>query len=180
MKKNITNLLLSLLLIVNGIICLFNNEFVLSILPTLCGIIILVRGIIKLFIGIKDKDYATPDKTNLEGSIISVAIGAGILLMQQDALSVVAIFWGLSGLVKASASFNEVFYKLYSKKKCLLPIVEGIVGLALSMMLIFNPSGSIEHHVILLGIELIFEGVINIINKKFDDDKETEEAEALS
>ena len=177
--KKIVSIFLSLLLIINGIICLFNNETVLAILPMICGVIILIRGVLKLIIGIRDKDYTNLDKTNLEGSIISLAIGIGILLKQQDAISVVGIFWGLSGLVKASGSFNEVFYNLHNKKSCWLQALEGIVGLVLSIMLIFNPTGSIEHHVLLLGIELIFEGVINIVNKKVDD-KNPEEAQALS
>ncbi|MFI3210722.1 MAG: DUF308 domain-containing protein [Peptostreptococcaceae bacterium] len=84
----------NLLLIINGLICLFFSHHVLTLLPTICGCIILVKGITKFVVGIESKEYRSLEKINFEKSIAIIAIGLGILFKQEDALFVVGVFWG--------------------------------------------------------------------------------------
>ena len=155
----------SILLIINGLICLAFTDHVLNLLPTICGVIILIKGVIQFFQGIRDKDYASMEQVNLEKSIVSIAIGIGILIKQDEALFIVGVFWGLSGLLKSVNYFNEILYNIVNKGKYALLSVRTIVEFILSLILIFDPFKNVAHHIIILGLDLLLEGGIELIAK---------------
>ena len=155
----------SILLIINGLICLAFTDHVLNLLPTICGVIILIKGVIQFFQGIRDKDYASMEQVNLEKSIVSIAIGIGILIKQDEALFIVGVFWGLSGLLKSVNYFNEILYNIVNKGKYALLSVRTIVEFILSLILIFDPFKNVAHHIIILGLDLLLEGGIELISK---------------
>ena len=165
MKKTLWNKISSILIIVNGILCLTFSEHILSLLPTLCGTILLIKGLIQFIEGIKNKDYAHLEQMDLEKSIISIAVGIGILFRQNEALFIVGMFWGLSGLIKSASSFNIVLYNIYNKKKFITLLIEAIVEFILSLILIFDPFGSVGHHIVILGLELILDGSMDLLSK---------------
>lgn len=95
-----------------------------------------------------------------------VAIAVGIMVRQYDALLVAGMFWGLSGVYKSAGFLNEALYRFTHREKHLaVPIIEFVIEAPLSMMLIFDPENSIEHHIIILGAQLIVYSVISMIVK---------------
>lgn len=158
MKKTIGEKINAILIILNGIICLIFHNHILNLLPTLCALVIILEGLVQFVEGIKNKDYASLEKINLEKSIVFMAIGIGILFRQNNALFIIGIFWGLSGLSKATHSLNVTLYNIFHKEKFLLTAVKSILEFSLSLLLIFDPYHSVGHHVIILGLELLLEG----------------------
>ncbi|MEN8076558.1 DUF308 domain-containing protein [Clostridioides difficile] len=165
MKKAIWNKIGSLLIIINGIICLTFSEHILNLLPTICGITLLIKGLIQFAGGIKNKDYASLEQINLEKSIVAIAIAIGILLKQNESLFIIGMFWGLSGLIKSANSFNISLYNICNKKKFILILIESLVEFILSLMLIFDPFANVSHHILILGLELFLEGSIELFSK---------------
>ncbi len=167
MQKTIWDKIGSILLILNGIICLVFAEQVLGLLPTICGLSILIKGIIKFVEGIKNEEYKSLEKINFERSIATITIGIGILLKQEEALFIVGMFWGLSGIMNAVNAFNVAFYNMSNNKKYLVKLIRGIVEFVLSLVLIFDPFASnVGHHIIILGLELVLEGMIELFAKE--------------
>ena len=105
------------------------------------------------------------EQVNLEKSIVSIAIGIGILIKQDEALFIVGVFWGLSGLLKSVNYFNEILYNIVNKGKYALLSVRTIVEFILSLILIFDPFKNVAHHIIILGLDLLLEGGIELISK---------------
>ena len=153
------------LVVVNGIICIAYGEKLLFLLPFICGAILLIKGLIQCIEGIKDKDYRSLEKTNLEKSFILIAIGIGILIKRNDALFVVGMFWGLHGLIKSSNYLNVALYNFFNKEKWVAMLFKAIVEFGLSLLLVFDPFGKLGHHITILGLELIFDGAIEFVNK---------------
>lgn len=56
---------------------------------------------------------------------------------------------------------------MHHNKKYFLLLIETIIEFVLSMLLVFEPSHSVEHHLILLGLELVLESLMNIFIKHF-------------
>ena len=166
MSSKVLNRISSILLIINGLICLIFTDHVFNLLPTICGGVILIKGLIQFFQGIRDKDYASIEQVNLEKSVVSIAIGIGILIKQNEAIFIVGVFWGLSGAMKAINYFNIILYNITNKKKYILLTIRTLIEFVLALVLIFNPFENVAHHIIILGLELILEGGIEFISKK--------------
>ena len=165
MKSRILDYVSSSLIIVNGVMCLLYRDKVLFLLPILCGIILLIKGIIKFIKGIKEKDYKSLEKDNMEKSLILIAIGIGVLIKRSDALFIVGMFWGLHGLIKASNYLNIALYNFFNKGKWIAILCKAIIEFGLSVVLVFDPFGKIGHHIVILGLELIFDGFMEILSK---------------
>lgn len=164
-KSNKLECISYFLSIINGIICIVYGEKILSLLPTICGGILLIKGIMKLIEGIIDKDYANLEQMKMEKSFISIAIGIGVLLKQNDALFIVGMFWGVHGLIKSANYLNIALYNFCNKEKWKSLFIKFIVEFSLSSALIFDPFGKLGHHITILGLELIFDGFTDLINQ---------------
>ena len=89
---------------------------------------------------------------------------AGIIIRQSDALFIVGVFWGLEGLNKATNYLNEGLYYFTRKEKFIFPMSKAIIEFVLSSILIFDPFSKIAEHVVILGLELVLEGVSEFVN----------------
>ena len=77
----------------------------------------------------------------------------------------IGVFWGLEGLSHSTHLLNELFYRMHNNKKYFLLLIETIIEFSLSILLIFEPYHSVEHHILLLGLELLLESLMNIFVK---------------
>ena len=164
MKKQIWDYISTILIIINGIICIIYHEEMIGWLPRICAIVLLIKGTIKMIEGIKEKDYASLEEKKLERSIVIIAVAIAILIQRENALVVVVIFWGLSGLNKSANYLNEALYYFSKRKGGFLPLIKAIIEFTLSILLIFDPLGKATEHILILGFELIIEGVFEMIS----------------
>lgn len=165
MKSTKLDYISSGLVIVNGLICIIYGDKLLPLLPIVCGSILLIKGIINFIEGFKNKDYASLEKTNMEKSFISISIGLGVIIKRSDALFIVGMFWGLHGLIKSSNYLNVALYNFYNKDKWILILIKAIIEFSLSIILIFDPFGKLGHHIVILGLELFFDGTMAFISQ---------------
>lgn len=163
--KHLENLS-AILVIINGLICITYGERLLFLLPYLCGIILLTKGLIQCIEGIKDEDYRDLQKTNLEKSFILIAVGIGILIKKNDALFVVGMFWGLHGLIKSAGYLNVALYNFCNKERWIGLLTKAVLEFGLSLVLVFDPFGKLGHHITILGLELILDGAIEWLYKR--------------
>lgn len=159
------NYISSTLIILNGLICIVYGDKLLPLLPIICGGSLLIKGLIQCIEGIRAKDYASLEKINMEKSFISLAIGLGVLIKRSDALFIVGMFWGLHGLMKSANYLNIALYNILNKDKWILILIKAIVEFTLSFVLIFDPFGNLGHHIVILGLEMIFDGTMETISQ---------------
>ena len=131
MKRGIGAYISAILIILNGVICIVNHQQIYKWIPSLCGAILLIKGII---------------------------------IRQSDALFIVGVFWGLEGLNKATNYLNEGLYYFTRKEKFIFPMSKAIIEFVLSSILIFDPFSKIAEHIVILGLELVLEGVSEFVN----------------
>ncbi|MCQ2969380.1 MAG: hypothetical protein MJ191_04510 [Clostridium sp.] len=127
MKEKNLDYISAILTILNGVICIINYERIYRLVPSICGIVLLAKGIIMMIEGIKTKDYATLEGKNFERAIVVIAVAVGIIIKQSDALFVVGVFWGLLGLNEATNYLNEGLYCFTKKEKFIIPICKAII-----------------------------------------------------
>ena len=61
----------------------------------------------------------------------------------------------LLGLVKAAGEFDEIIADIKRKEPFVFSLALCVFELVLAVLLILNPFANIEHHLLLLGLELI-------------------------
>lgn len=164
-QKKKLNTLTNILMVINGALCLILSDKILELLPTICSLIIIVKGVFNFIIEFKNNGHKNLENIHFEKSIISIAVGLGILFKQQDSLFLIGVFWGLEGLSHSTHLLNELFYRMHNNKKYFLLFIETMIEFVLSILLIFEPYHSVEHHIILLGLELLLESSMNIFTK---------------
>lgn len=164
-KKKEINIIINMLMIINGLLCLIFPHKILQLLPTISGLTIIIKGIFNFIVEFKNGGHKLLENLDFEKSIVSIAVGLGILIKQQDSLFLIGVFWGLEGLSYSTHLLNELFYRIHNNKKYYLLLIETIIEFSLSILLIFEPYHSVEHHIILLGLELLLESLMNIFIK---------------
>ncbi len=167
----------SVLMVINAILCLVYTEHVYSMLPTIFALIFIIRGAALFIAGLRGQAREGTPQSEISRAIVSIIMGVGIWVRQEDAIMVVGIFWGLYGMRKASAEMLEIAENIHTKNfyylTLILEIIETVVGLALSYTLIFDPVSNVEHHVFILGIELLYEGALEVLHQILDKHEKT-------
>ena len=81
----------------------------------------------------------------------------GVFAMVQglESIGFLGTAWGLLGLGKAGEEFDEAIAAIRAREPFFFSLAFNIVELVLALLLIVNPFENIEHHVIVLGIQLI-------------------------
>ncbi len=159
---------LAAIMLVNSLILLILREHVYEYLPSICGIVLMIRGIVQFLVGVEHKDYLHIEQNEIGMGLISLAMGIGIMQRQDHALFVIGVFWGMFGLRKSMQKLNVFMYKVYNSEigrlaRCLL-IVEIAFGFIVSFLIIFDPYTNTRHHIVLLGVEMLYEGVIQLLH----------------
>lgn len=148
---------------------IFANKLT-KILPTISGIMLIATSIISLVHNIMKKEYKTLDTMKIPENVVSIILGISIVLKRDNAISFIAIVWGISGLRKGTKELNIAIYNKVHKDKFILELLHAIFELVISILLIYNPFEKIEEHLILLGIEMIISSTKYMFNdKKYKD-----------
>ena len=147
-----------------GLCCLLLPEESTMALPFVLGGIMAVSGIggiVHAAAGAK-KDEGDGDEREraaehaiLGKAIVMSVLGIVILVQGHASISFVGVMWGLLGLYKAADEIDEVVHALRNRRPFVLKLAFTVFEMVLAVLLIISPFANIEHHVLLLGLELI-------------------------
>ena len=104
-------------------------------------------------------------------NIVVMILGIMTLFKHDNAISFIAIVWGISGLSKGIKELNVAAFNKLNNKKFIGKFIHAIIETSLSILLVFNPFEKVEEHIIILGIEMI----IIALKVAFYNEKENEQ-----
>ncbi len=157
-------IIISILLCVLGIVLIAVPDFSVTLLCVLGGGIMMLFGLVKI-IGYCSKDlYRLAFQFDLAFGILFVVLGF-ILIIRTDAMvNLICIVMGICVLADALLKIQiSIDSKAFGIKKWWLILAMAILTGVAGFLLIFRPSESIQIIMILFGIVLITEGVLNLI-----------------
>lgn len=155
---------LSLLLCLLGIFLMVKPDFSIVLLCRIMGGILLLFGAVKI-IGYCSRDlYRLAFQYDLAFGILLMALGIILVIRTDMLIHLVCILMGVCVLADAllkiqTAMDARVFGIRWWWLILTAAILAGIVG----FILIFRPSKSTEMIMVLLGISLLAEGILNLI-----------------
>ena len=88
-------------------------------------------------------------------AVVMCVLGGVILVQGHASISFVGVMWGLLGLYKAADDIDELVHALKGRRPFALKLAFTVFEMVLAVLLIISPFANIEHHVLLLGLELI-------------------------
>ena len=154
---------ISILLCVLGIVLIAVPDFSVTLLCVLGGGIMMLFGLVKI-IGYCSKDlYRLAFQFDLAFGILFVVLGF-ILIIRTDAMvNLICIVMGICVLADALLKIQiSIDSRAFGIKKWWLILAMAILTGVAGFLLIFRPSESIQIIMILFGIVLITEGVLNL------------------
>ena len=157
-------IMISILLCALGIVLIAVPDFSVTLLCKLSGGIMMLFGLVKI-IGYCSKDlYRLAFQFDLAFGILLMALGI-ILIIRTDAMvNLICIVMGIcvlaDALLKIQISIDSKDFGI--QKWWLILTMATLTGVA-GFLLVFRPSESIQIIMILFGIALITEGVLNLI-----------------
>ena len=157
-------IMISILLCALGIVLIAVPDFSVTLLCKLSGGIMMLFGLVKI-IGYCSKDlYRLAFQFDLAFGILLMALGI-ILIIRTDAMvNFICIVMGIcvlaDALLKIQISIDSKDFGI--QKWWLILTMATLTGVA-GFLLVFRPSESIQIIMILFGIALITEGVLNLI-----------------
>ena len=170
-KKDKLKFSIQIILIVVGMIHIIFADYLKEKLTIITGITTINISLINLIRNIKKKEYKTLDTMKIPENIVALLLGIMTLFKGQNAISFIAIIWGITGLRKGVKVFNIALYNKVNNKQYIGKLVYAIIETALSILLVFDPFEKVEEHLVILGFEMI----IIALKVAFYDEKEYEE-----
>lgn len=170
-KKDKLKFSIQIILIVVGMIHIIFADYLKEKLTIITGITTINISLINLIRNIKKKEYKTLDTMKIPENIAALLLGIMTLFKGQNAISFIAIIWGITGLRKGVKGFNIALYNKVNNKQYIGKLVYAIIETALSILLVFDPFEKVEEHLVILGFEMI----IIALKVAFYDEKEYEE-----
>ncbi len=156
-------ILLSVALCALGGVLIAVPDFSAALLCRLVGITMLLFGAVKI-IGYCSKDlYRLAFQYDLAFGILLIALG-GILLFRPDTMvQIICIIMGVCGLADALLKIQiSIDSKAFGLEKWWLILVAAILTGVAGFLLVLRPMESARAVMILLGVTLITEGLLNL------------------
>ncbi len=154
--------IISAALCVLGILLIAAPKVMADILGIVCGILLILFGAVKL-VGYFSKDlYRLAFQYDLTLGIISVLIGAVMLIHPGGLMTFICITMGLfiltDGLLKIQIAIQAKNFGIREWWEILVfAVATGILG----FILMFRPGDGSDLLMIFLGVTLLFEGILN-------------------
>lgn len=150
-------------LCVLGILLIAVPKFSVSVIGFICGAILIVFGAVRL-IGYFSKDlYRLAFQYDLAFGIMMIILGAVMLMRPYSFMNFICITLGISfladGLFKIQITIDA---KKFGIDKWWLILALSIITIVFGVLLIIRPNESSRLIVILIGIEMLCEGILNI------------------
>lgn len=156
-------------IIISAALCLLGAmliavpDFSAALLGVICGIILTLFGAVKL-IGYFSKDlYRLAFQYDLIFGIVLIAVGVVILVRPESVLNFICIALGLTiladGISKIRISLES---KSFGIREWWLILVSAVLTSAMGLVLMFRPAQSVRVMMIILGITLLLEGILNL------------------
>lgn len=136
-----------------GLACIVAPHAVEHALPYTLGAVMVAAAVLGLVAHLRDKEHlvSRTSGTYLVGGIL----GAITFAQGVEAIGYLGVFWGVLALGKAAREIDGAIAAEQSDERALVRLAFAGVNIVLAILLIVSPFESFEHHLILLGVELV-------------------------
>lgn len=157
-------IIISVLLCVLGNVLIAVPDFSVSLLCWIGGLMLILFGLVKI-IGYCSKDlYRLAFQFDLAFGILLIALGAILIFRSNMMVHIIFVMLGICVLADALLKIQiAIDAKVFGIRQWWLILAVAILTGVAGFLLVFRPSESAQVVMILLGVALITEGVLNLV-----------------
>lgn len=146
-----------------GVLLIVKPEISLAAFGLFTGIVLIIFGIIKI-VGYLSRDlYRLAFQYDLACGILVIALGIMVILEPNDVIDTICIAVGITflmdGLLKIQISIDA---KTFGIRQWWLIQSVALLTVVIGVLLVFRTSGSVRALMVLLGISLLADGIMNL------------------
>ncbi len=154
----------SLIYCILGLILIIHPSFSARLVGTVCGACLIVFGAVKI-LGYCSKDlFRLAFQFDLATGIMLIALGLIIVIKPDNVMNLLCVVLGISvlmeGLFKIQVAMDS---KRFGISRWWLIMAAAILSGVLGALLVFRPDESMTFLLILLGLSLLCNGILNLI-----------------
>lgn len=146
-----------------GVLLIVKPEISLAAFGLFTGIVLIIFGIIKI-VGYLSRDlYRLAFQYDLACGILVIALGIMVILEPNDVIETICIAVGITflmdGLLKIQISIDA---KTFGIRQWWLILSVALLTVVIGVLLVSRTSGSVRTLMVLLGISLLADGIMNL------------------
>ena len=146
-----------------GVLLIVKPEISLAAFGLFTGIVLIIFGIIKI-VGYLSRDLSRfAFQYDLACGILVIALGIMVILEPNDVIDTICIAVGITflmdGLLKIQISIDA---KTFGIRQWWLILSVALLTVVIGVLLVFRTSGSVRALMVLLGISLLADGIMNL------------------
>lgn len=161
-----------------GLACMLWTHEIHRIFPFLLCAVMLLLGTHHIYYGIRIKEYLCKETKLIANGVMYFVLAIVILIRHQNADALIGGIWGVIGLMTGVEELNAAIYHFSREERFEGLALRAVIELVLALLLLIDPMNAVGHHVFILGMELIFEGIKLFMPNDEELEAELEAAEA--
>jgi uncharacterized membrane protein HdeD (DUF308 family) len=159
LNETTVNYILSFIYLAVGITILVLHSYIGSVFSYIVGSFMAVIGLGQFIFAIRTKEYAQTNSNKTAMSLILMALAVLIIVEKDSANTIVAIAWGFLGLLEGAHAFNHAFSRIAKSQRCTYFLVKGLIEVVLAFLLLHDPINHLGLHIIVLGVNFVFDAI---------------------
>lgn len=142
-----------------GVLCMLFTEQIHSLFPFALGLLMTATGICDIYRGVVTQEFRQAETKLTARGIVTLILGCVIVYHHRESDPIIGAIWGSIGIMKGTETLNLAIYKYSAGISYIGKMVHGGVELLLGILLLLDPLTAVEHHLFILGIELVAVGI---------------------
>lgn len=160
MKKTL-DLLKPIIYIITGLLIIIFSKQIVDYLPYVVGSIMIFVNIEAILVDILEKDYE-----HIGYKIGIIILGIIIMTASLHDFEAICIIWATISIINGGRSLIKSAVNIKKSKLNIINLFLAILSIVLSIFLIIDPLEHVTTHIILLGIEILLDGLRVILRKQ--------------
>jgi len=159
MKKTLV-LIKPIIYIITGLLIIILSEKIVNYLPYVVGSIMILVNVEAIIVNIIEHDHE-----NIGYKLGIIVLGILIITAASHDFEAICVIWATISIINGGRSLMRSIFNIKKSWINILGLALAILSIVLSIFLILDPLEHVTTHIVLLGIEIILDGIRIILVK---------------
>lgn len=159
MKKTLV-LIKPIIYIITGLLIIILSEKIVDYLPYVVGSIMILVNVEAIIVNIIEHDHE-----NIGYKLGIIILGILIITAVSHDFEAICVIWATISIINGGRSLMRSVFNIKKSWINILGLALAILSIVLSIFLILDPLEHVTTHIVLLGIEIILDGIRIILVK---------------
>jgi len=159
MKKTLV-LIKPIIYIITGLLIIILSEKIVNYLPYVVGSIMILVNVEAIIVNIIEHDHE-----NIGYKLGIIVLGILIITAASRDFEAICVIWATISIINGGRSLMRSIFNIKKSWINILGLALAILSIVLSIFLILDPLEHVTTHIVLLGIEIILDGIRIILVK---------------